>query len=205
MKSSTILLQLSTVLLGRRWLYENRFTPLGRNGLYRDRLLEETGRRFYDRLRTIKRPRRVYASESVCQSLEIPHQVITVDCSSLGSGDLAGKTPATLAPVSEWWPFRNQLLLTLAGMRAVSLSVSTLLFGSVKTDAAHADGRQEFFEKMDHVFSLQEGSLDLIRQRLFNYCRVDKTSGVPLSLLGWAHSCHVFDFACGNCRGCFKY
>jgi 7-cyano-7-deazaguanine synthase len=148
----------------------------------------------------------IYASESVCQSLEIPHQVISVDCSSLGSGDLAGKTPATLAPVSEWWPFRNQLLLTLAGMRAVSLSVSTLLFGSVKTDAAHADGRQEFFEEMDHVFSLQEGSLRINAPAIhLTTVELIKTSGVPLSLLGWAHSCHVFDFACGNCRGCFKY
>lgn len=148
----------------------------------------------------------IYASESVCQSLEIPHQVITVDCSSVGSGDLAGKTPATLAPVSEWWPFRNQLLLTLAGMRAVSLSVSTLLFGSVKTDAVHADGRQEFFEKMDHVFSLQEGNLRINAPAIhLTTVELIKTSGVPLSLLGWAHSCHVFDFACGNCRGCFKY
>jgi len=148
----------------------------------------------------------IYASESVCHSLEIPHQVINVDCSSLGSGDLAGTTPAKLAPVSEWWPFRNQLLLTLAGMRAVSLSVSTLLFGSVRTDVAHADGRQEFFEKMDHVFSLQEGSLRINAPAIhLTTVELIKTSGVPLSLLGWAHSCHVFDFACGNCRGCFKY
>ena len=148
----------------------------------------------------------ICASESVCESLEIPHQVITVDCSSLGSGDLAGKTPTTLAPVSEWWPFRNQLLLTLAGMQAVALSVSTLLFGSVKTDGAHADGRQEFFEKLDHVFSLQEGSLRINAPAIhLTTIELIKTSGVPLSLLGWAHSCHVFDFACGDCRGCFKY
>jgi len=148
----------------------------------------------------------IQASRTVCESLKIPHEVITVDCSQLGSGDLAGKTPLALAPVSEWWPFRNQLLLTIAGMRAVSRSVNTLLFGSVKTDAAHADGRFGFFEIMDQAFSIQEGALRIVAPGIhLTSAELINTSGVPLSLLAWAHSCHVFDFACGNCRGCFKY
>jgi 7-cyano-7-deazaguanine synthase len=24
-------------------------------------------------------------------------------------------------------------------------------------------------------------------------------------VLAWAHSCHISDFACGQCRGCVKH
>jgi 7-cyano-7-deazaguanine synthase len=30
-------------------------------------------------------------------------------------------------------------------------------------------------------------------------------SGIPQSVLVWAHSCHVADAACGQCRGCRKH
>lgn len=148
----------------------------------------------------------LHAAETVCRSLGIPHEVITVNCRNLGSGDLSGKSPVPIAPVPEWWPFRNQLLLTFAGMRALSLEVNTLIFGSVKTDAAHVDGGIEFFEKIDNVFSIQEGKLRIVAPAIhLTTEELIKTSGIPLSLLAWAHSCHVSNFACGNCRGCFKY
>lgn len=148
----------------------------------------------------------IHAAETVCESLGIPHEVIKTDCSGLGSGDLSGRAPVSLAPVPEWWPFRNQLLLTLAGMRAVSLEVGTLLFGSVKTDNVHADGGAEFFERIDRVFSLQEGNLRVEVPAIhLTTAELIHVSGIPLSLLAWSHSCHVSDFACGNCRGCFKH
>lgn len=148
----------------------------------------------------------IHAAETVCESLSIPHEVIKTDCSGLGSGDLSGRAPISLAPVPEWWPFRNQLLLTLVGMRAVSLEVSTLLFGSVKTDNVHTDGSAEFFERIDRVFSLQEGNLRVEAPAVhLTTAELIHISGIPLPLLAWSHSCHVSDFACGNCRGCFKH
>ena len=60
----------------------------------------------------------IQAARAVCLQLEIPHEVITVDCRALGSGDMAGQPADALAPASDWWPYRNQLLITLAGMRA---------------------------------------------------------------------------------------
>jgi 7-cyano-7-deazaguanine synthase len=84
--------------------------------------------------------------------------------------------------------------------------VSTILFGSVKTDAAHADGSAEFFEKIDGVFSIQEGRLRVVTPAIhLTTAELIKTSGIPISLLAWAHSCHVSAFACSNCRGCSKY
>jgi 7-cyano-7-deazaguanine synthase len=148
----------------------------------------------------------IQAAGAVCRALNIKQEILTVDCGALGSGDLAGRPPDPLAPVVEWWPFRNQLLLTLAGMRGVSLGIQTLLFGSVKTDSAHADGREEFFKKMDEVVSYQEGQIRIEAPAIgLTTSELVRVSGVPVSLLGWSHSCHVADLACGNCRGCFKH
>jgi 7-cyano-7-deazaguanine synthase len=146
------------------------------------------------------------AARAVSESLSIPHEIITVDCRSLGSGDLSGKEPIPSAPATDWWPFRNQLLVTLVGMRAVSLGVDTLLFGTVKTDRIHSDGSPEFFEKLDSLLSLQEGRLRILAPAIdLTTLELIRLSSVPRSLLAWAHSCHVSDFACGGCLGCSKY
>lgn len=146
------------------------------------------------------------AARAVSESLSISHEIITVDCRALGSGDLSGKEPIASAPASDWWPFRNQLLLTLVGMRAVSLGIDTLLFGTVKTDRIHKDGSPEFFENLDSLFSLQEGRLRILVPALdLTTLELVRLSGVPRSLLAWAHSCHTSDFACGGCLGCSKY
>jgi len=43
----------------------------------------------------------IQAAEAVCKSLSIPHEIITVNCRSLGSGDLSGKLAASVAPAIE--------------------------------------------------------------------------------------------------------
>lgn len=148
----------------------------------------------------------IQAARVVARNLEIPHEIITVNCRELGSGDLAGKPHLEDAPATEWWPFRNQLVLTLAGIRALSLGVKRLIFGSVKTDSFHKDGSAEFFEKISDLFSLQEGNL-LVAAPAINLTTAElvKISGIPFSLLAWAHSCHVSQYACGYCGGCAKY
>lgn len=101
---------------------------------------------------------------------------------------------------------RNQLLITLAAMRAVDLGVTELLIASVKSDSNYRDGTAEFADRIDQLVSFQEGGLrvrapashltteELVRQ-----------SAVPFSLLAWAHSCHCSNLACGDCRGCYKH
>lgn len=148
----------------------------------------------------------VAAAEQVCTELGIVHQAIRVDCSSLGSGDMANTAPLDIAPVPEWWPFRNQMLLTLAGMRAIACGAQTLLIGSVASDGVHADGRAEFYATIDTLMSLQEGNLRVEAPAL-NLTTVEliQRSGIPRALLAWAHSCHVGPLACGACRGCVKH
>ena len=91
--------------------------------------------------------------------LGIDHHTIRADCSSLGSGDLCGTNSLPGAPTSDWWPFRNQLLITLAAMHAVRLGVKRLLLGTVRSDSFHVDGTERFMEAVDRVLRMQEGGI----------------------------------------------
>lgn len=145
-------------------------------------------------------------SAHVSAELGIPNVALRIDCSSLGSGDLAGTSALEIAPASEWWPFRNQLLLTLAGMKAVTLGVRELMVGSVLSDGSHADGRYIFYTAADSLMSLQEGGIRVSAPAIdMSTAELVRISAVPLSLLAWAHSCHVGSLACGVCRGCVKH
>jgi 7-cyano-7-deazaguanine synthase len=148
----------------------------------------------------------VRAASAVCEAIGAAHEVIRVDCASLGSGDLAGTPPLPIAPIPEWWPYRNQLLVTLVGMRAVSLGIQTLMLGAVQTDSQHLDGTPAFFEALDRLMALQEGGLRIEAPALgMTGAELVRRSNVPRSVLAWAHSCHTGEFACGVCRGCAKH
>ena len=129
-----------------------------------------------------------------------------VNCRELGSGDMAGTEASVVAPVSEWWPFRNQLLITIAAAVALQEGMTSLVLGVVASDGCHADGRLEFFEDMRRVLRGQEGGLELevpsICESTAVLCR---RVGIPFEVLAWAHSCHVSEYACGVCRGCKKH
>ena len=146
------------------------------------------------------------AATAICDAIGVRHLGQTCDCRELGSGDMAGRPPANIAPVSEWWPFRNQLLITLAAAVAIREGLNQILIGAVASDAAHADGRPQFFEVMTTLMELQEGGLTVmapaINKSTTELCR---GSGIPFEVLAWSHSCHVSEYACGLCRGCTKH
>lgn len=148
----------------------------------------------------------IRAAAAVCESIGIRHRVLIINCRELGSGDMAGTHPASAAPVPEWWPFRNQLIITMAAAIALTEGMKCILVGSVANDAAHADGRVVFFEAMNRVLIVQEGALELqapaLGQTAIDLCR---HSGIPFEVLAWTHSCHVSEYACGACRGCVKH
>lgn len=147
------------------------------------------------------------AAAQVCHEVGIEHHVIEVDCRSLGAGDMAGATASPVANTTEWWPYRNQLLVTLACMRAVSCGVNLLYMGTVRGDGIrHRDGLPEFFQRMNELVAFQEGSLsvqapaiELTTEQLIRH------TAVPPGLLAWSHSCHRGNVACGDCRGCSKH
>lgn len=146
------------------------------------------------------------ASGAVCRSLGIPHEVIELDCRTLGSGDMAGEVADAHAPASDWWPFRNQLLITVAAMKAIQLQAKALLIGTVSTDSSHADGSQTFVNAISDLMEAQEGGLKVIAPAAkMTTVELIKSSGTPMSLLAWAHSCHKSNIPCWSCRGCNKY
>ena len=148
----------------------------------------------------------IAAATHVAKHLDIEHYILHIDCSSLGSGDLVGTKPIGDAPVSEWWPYRNQMLVTLALMKAIQLGVCELMVGSVKTDAQHADGTAAFYEQLSKLVQMQEGSIKVTAPAI-NMTTVElvKQSGIPENILMYAHSCHTSNHPCGRCHGCTKY
>lgn len=148
----------------------------------------------------------IRAASTICKSLAIQHRVIKADCSGLGLGDMAGKPASPLAPISEWWPFRNQLIVTLAGAAALADDVNELLIGAIRSDNRHADGRPEFFQSISKLMEMQEGALKVSAPSIgLSAAELVKQSGIPINLLAWSHSCHVAAYACGRCRGCTKH
>lgn len=155
-----------------------------------------------------QRPARgeIDAAAAACDVLGLEHHVLSIDCSALGSGDMAGSPPLALAPVPEWWPFRNQLLITLAAAECVRREIPGLVIGTVKSDAAHADGRADFIRAMSALLEMQEGELTIEAPAIeLSSAELVLRSEIPIEVLAWAHSCHVGDLACGRCRGCAKH
>jgi len=145
----------------------------------------------------------IIAAKSIATILGIPHEILRADCSSLGSGDLSEKPALVVAQTPEWWPFRNQLLVTLCAMRAVELGVQELMLGTVKSDLVHGDGKAEFVATLDRALACQEGGLRLSAPALgMTSLELVSAAAMPLEALASTHSCHTGSLACGRCRGC---
>jgi len=148
----------------------------------------------------------ISAAKAVCAELGVRHRQLRIDCSDIGSGDMSGAPPSRIAPVSEWWPFRNQLLVTMGAALAVKEGLDAVVIGTVSNDGSHADGRTDFVRVLNELLKLQEGQIAIeapsIGETTVELCR---RVAIPHSVLGWAHSCHVSSFACGMCRGCCKH
>lgn len=146
------------------------------------------------------------AATAIAERLALPHEVIRIDCRQLGLGHLAGREGSALGAAPEWWPYRNQLLVTVCAMRLVSEGLREVLIGTVAGDEVHHDGRPAFVDALDTLLQLQEGGVRLRAPAigLRSEELLDLAQGVA-DLLPWTFSCHVSDQACGQCRGCAKH
>lgn len=148
----------------------------------------------------------IRASRKVCEELGVRHDIITINCRAIGSGDMARMAISDCAPTSEWWPFRNQLLITFAAARLIKMGISRLLVGSVKTDSDFADGRAGFYHMIDKLVSEQEGGVHVEAPAIeMTSDELIRKSGIGFDLLSWAHSCTRGNYACGQCRSCNKH
>ena len=146
------------------------------------------------------------AAAAVCRELGLDHDVLTVDCSALGSGLLAATESIDESPSPEWWPYRNQLLVTLAAAWGLPRGVTSITIGSVLGDGErHADGTERFYAALNAVVAMQEGGVRVVAPAIHMTSEqlIDQ-SGVTDDVLGWTHSCHRADLACGACPGCAK-
>lgn len=148
----------------------------------------------------------IEASREICRVLKIEHHIISIDCKQLGSGDMAGKSAVANAPATDWWPYRNQLLITFAAMKAISLGVNKLLIGTVKSDTFHKDGTSVFIDTISKLLFLQEGNI-IVEAPAIKLETLDliKESLIPYEILKLSHSCHKAVTPCNNCRGCNKH
>lgn len=148
------------------------------------------------------------ASKKICSDLNISHEIITVNMSEIGSGDLLSQEDCKVAPKSDWWPYRNQLLLTTVCGYILSrdIPVNKILFGTVNSDSYHKDGTKGFFAAFNELLAVQEGDIQIITPAIeLTTADLIRKSKIALEKISWAHSCHKSNFACGQCRGCFKH
>lgn len=145
------------------------------------------------------------AATAIAAHLGLPFTHVKVDASEIGGG-LMARRPATTGKTPEWWPYRNQLLITAGAAWAVARGYTKVLTGTVAGDGdRHADGRQEFYDAMTALLSLQEGGVTASAPAIeLSTPELIAASGVDDAALGWTHSCHISDYPCSRCPGCTK-
>ena len=145
------------------------------------------------------------SASAIAAHLQLPFTHIRVDASAIGGG-LMSAHPSKSGATPEWWPYRNQLLITLAAAWAIAQGYDEVLAGTVAGDGdRHADGRPEFYAAMAAVLQTQEGGLGVSAPAIhLTTPELINTSGVDDATLGWTHSCHVSNAPCARCPGCMK-
>jgi 7-cyano-7-deazaguanine synthase len=147
----------------------------------------------------------IAAATAIASELGIDHAILRADLSNLGTGPLTGKPASTIGKAPEWWPYRNQMLITLAGIRFVPEGLREIMIGAVSTDV-HADGKPRFIKRMNAVMKGQEGRVKVTAPAIsLTAGQLLKRSKLPTELLGLTFSCHMMEYACGQCRGCEKH
>jgi 7-cyano-7-deazaguanine synthase len=142
------------------------------------------------------------AAIQIAKELSLPLDSRTVDVQALGSGDLAGRP--SIRAESEFWPYRNQFLVTIAAMTYAEANSLDILIGTVRTDVIHPDGSAQFIDALSGLLAVQ-GRVRLVAPAIgLSTAELIRTSAINPNVLSWAFSCHTGNYACGQCRGCTK-
>lgn len=145
------------------------------------------------------------AARFIADRLSLSHDTLTVPMRLLGVGDMAGTAPFGSGEATEAWPFRNQMLITLAAMRFSRDGYTEFMIGTVRSDCIHPDGTLEFVHAIDQALQIQDTRIRLTAPAIdMSTFELVQASNVSRDLLGWTFSCHRAAVACGQCRGCQK-
>lgn len=147
------------------------------------------------------------ASRAVAAAVGIDLDVRRIDLSAFGHGTMSvsGAPLASESKAPEFWPYRNQMLITLVAMTYAAEPLTEISVGTVVGDDAHPDGSREFVSAIDGLVGLQSGVRVLAPAINMTTPQLVRKAGVPKSVLGWTFSCHTGEWACGSCRGCNKH
>lgn len=128
-----------------------------------------------------------------CRSLSIEHQVIiSRSYNLLARGN------------SSWWPFRNQLLVTLAATATSHLDVEKILIGIVRTDI-YSDCTPAFIAHIQNLFCGQDSGLEISAPGAeMTTLELLNAAQFPEDALDVTFSCHRMSYPCGTCPGCAK-
>jgi len=146
------------------------------------------------------------AALAVGRSLDLEVLNVELNLTALGGGLLQDEEPLAGAPSPEWWPFRNQFLITAASVVALRLGLNRVLVGAVLGDGdRHVDGSEAFFRAISQTTSIQEGGIT-VEAPASQTSTVDlvRRSELDTDVIGWTVSCHRSNLPCMNCPGCFK-
>jgi 7-cyano-7-deazaguanine synthase len=146
------------------------------------------------------------SAAAIAAHLGLPFTHIRVDASAVGGGLMSQQPSTTRGAAPEWWPYRNQLLITVAAAWAIAHVHDEVVVGTVAGDGdRHADGRQEFYDAMNALLQAQEGGLSVSVPAIgLSTSELIAISAVDDATLGWTHSCHTGDVPCARCPGCTK-
>ena len=146
------------------------------------------------------------AARAIAQHLDLELDEVDVDLSTLGSGLLAGHPQVVGAPTPEWFPFRNQHLVTIAAAQALKHDLGAVVLGLVKGDGErHKDGTPEFASMVDTLVRHQEGEVRVLAPYIdARPHELLARSGLGEDAMHQTHSCYRSGTACGQCPGCTR-
>ena len=144
------------------------------------------------------------AARAVAQHLHLELDELDIDLGAVGSGLLTGSGQPDAAPTSEWFPFRNQHLATIAAAHALVHGLGAVVLGTVAGDGdRHADSTPGFMSTLDTLVRRQEGGIRVLAPHINALPHVLLArSELTEEVMTQTHSCHAGNLACGECPGC---
>ena len=147
------------------------------------------------------------AARAVAQHLHLDLDELDIDLSAIGTGLLSGRPQIQIAPTAEWFPFRNQHLVTVAAAHALARGLGTVILGLVSGDSdRHADGTPAFLATLNTLVRSQEGGLRVLAPHINSPSSHEllARSGLPEEIVQQTDSCHISNIACEDCPGCIR-
>lgn len=147
------------------------------------------------------------AAREMSKHLDLSLLELEVNVGDIGAGLLrSGDQQLPMASSPEWYPYRNQLLITIAAAAALHAQHDEVWIGLVQEDESrHADGTPQFVSAIDTVIRQQEGAVGVrAPAHAHSTAELLADAALPRWLLERTISCHVARVACGECPGCRK-